>query len=137
VDKQLVRTPSLKEKLCPFNILYSFQKKDKGSKKKENIYYHIKITTVDYEHTCELSLKSCCLKGGGKLIPDLAGLQDVLSILREHPTFDHQVLRSLLHKYVHFYQSLDGNYIQNFRLPSLNFVDNNHELTMFEARALT
>jgi hypothetical protein len=36
-DKQRVRTPSLKEKLCPFKILYSFQKKDKGSKKKENI----------------------------------------------------------------------------------------------------
>jgi hypothetical protein len=138
-DKQQVRTPSLKEKLCPFKILYSFQKKDKGSKKKENIYYHVKITTVDYEHTCKLSPKSCrlALKGGGKLIPDLAGLQDVLSILREHPTLDHKVLCSLLHKYVPFYQSLDGTYIQNFRLRALNYVDNNHELTMVEARALT
>jgi hypothetical protein len=107
-----------------------------GSEKKHNIYYRVKITTVDYEHTCELSPYSCqlALKGSGKLIPDLTGLQDVLSILREHPTLDHKVLHSLLHKYVPFYQSLDGTYICNFRLHALNYVDNNHELSMVEAR---
>jgi hypothetical protein len=137
-DKQRVRTPSLKEQLCPFKILYSFQKKN-GSTKVDNKYYHVKITNVNYEHTCELSPHSCrlALKGAGKLIPDLAGLQDVLSILREHPTLDHKVLRSLLHKYVPFYQSLDGTYIRNFRLRALNYVDSNHGLTMVEARALT
>jgi hypothetical protein len=137
-DKQRVRTPSLKTRLCPFKILYSLQGLQ-GSEKKNSIYYHVKITTVDYEHTCELSPHSCrlALKGAGKLIPDLAGLQDVLCILREHPTLDHKVLRSLLNKYVHFYQSLDGTYIRNFRLRALNYVDSNHELTMVEARALT
>jgi hypothetical protein len=140
-DKQRVRATSLKEQLCPFKILYSLQgkAKQKASKPKDNVFYQVKITNVDYEHTCELSPKSCrlALKGSGKLVPNLVGLQDVLSILREHPTLDHKVLRSLLHKYVPFYQSLDGAYIRNFRLRALNYVDNSHELTMLEARALT
>jgi hypothetical protein len=79
--KQQVRTPSLKEKLCPFKIIYSLQGREQ-SEKKDNIHYRVKITTIDYEHTpnsCRLALK-----GAGKLIPHLAGLHDVqLSILRK------------------------------------------------------
>jgi hypothetical protein len=136
--KQRVQTPSLKEKLCPFKILYSFQGIS-GFKKKDKMCYQVKITTVDYEHTCELSPASCrlALKGSGKLIPDLAGLQDILSILREHPTLDHKVLRTLLQKYVPFYLSVDGAYIRNFRLRALTFLDPSTELTMVDARALT
>jgi len=137
-DKQRIRIPSLKERLCPFKIQYSIQGM-RGPDKKHRMHYQVKITTVDYDHTCELSPASCrlALKGSGKLIPDLAGLQDVLSILREHPTLDHKVLRTLLQKYVPFYQSLDGTYLRNFRLRALTFVDANTQLTMVEARALT
>jgi hypothetical protein len=77
------------------------------------------------------------LKGACKLVPDLSGLQDVLSILRDHPQIDHKVLRTLLQKYVPFYQSIDGAYIRNFRLRALSHLDSDHDLTMNEARALT
>jgi hypothetical protein len=138
-DKQRARAPSLKETLCPFKIQYSIQGMRRGPDKKDRMHYMVKITTVDYEHTCELSPSSCrlALKGSGKLIPDLAGLQDVLSILREHPTLDHKVLRTLLQKYVPFYLALDGTYIRNFRLRALTFDSANTELTMVDARALT
>ena len=137
-DKQRNRAPSLKHQLCPFKILYSFQGKQ-GFAKKGNIYYQVKITTVNYEHTCELSPNSCrlALRGAGKLTPNLGGLQDILSLLSEHPNLDHKVLRSLLQKYVPFYQALDGSYIRNFRLRALSFIHADHELTMSEARALT
>ena len=137
-DKQRIRVPSLKERLCPFKIQYSIQGMS-GPNKKPRIHFVVKITTVDYEHTCELSPASCrlALKGSGKLIPDLAGLQDVLSILREHPTLDHKVLRTLLQKYVPFYLALDGTYIRNFRLRALTFDNASTELTMVDARALT
>jgi hypothetical protein len=137
-DKQRTRLPSLKERLCPFKIQYSIQGMV-GPNKKNRIHYRVKITTVDYEHTCELSPTSCrlALKGSGKLIPDLAGLQDVLSILREHPTLDHKVLRTLLQKYVPFYLALDGTYIRNFRLRALTFDSGSTEITMVDARALT
>jgi hypothetical protein len=138
-EKQRARTPSLKEKMCPFKILYSLQGRQKGAAKQPNIYYQVKITTTDYEHTCELSPTSCrlALKGAGKLIPNLAGLQDILSILRATPNTDYKLLRALLQKYVPFYLSLDGTYIRNFRLRALNYIDNTHDLTMVEARALT
>jgi hypothetical protein len=99
----------------------------------------VKITSVDYNHTCDLAPESLrlALKASCKLIPDLAGLQDVLSILQEHPHLDHKVLRTLLQKYVPFYQSIDGTFIRNFRLRAMNYLDNDHDLTMLEARALT
>jgi hypothetical protein len=88
----------LKEQKCPFKILYSFQDK-KGAEKKHNIYYHVKITSVDYKHTSELAPKSLYLAFNPcKLIPDLVGLQDALSILCEHPQLDHKVLCTLLQK---------------------------------------
>jgi hypothetical protein len=137
-DKQRVRGASLKEQQCPFKIRYSFQGKI-GPEKKHNIYYHVKITSVDYNHTCELAPESLrlALKSSCKLIPDLTGLQDVISILREHPHLDHRVLRTLLQKFVPFYQSIDGTFIRNFRLRAMNYLDNDHDLTMVEARALT
>jgi hypothetical protein len=101
--------------------------------------YRVKITTVDFEHTCDLSPASChlALKVAGKLIPHLPGLQDVLSILCEDPNMDYKLLCCLLQKYVPFYQSLDGAYFRNVCLLALNYVDNTHELTMVEACALT
>jgi hypothetical protein len=78
------------------------------------------------------------LKGACKLIPDLAGLQDVLSLLCEHPSIDHKVLRTLLQKYVPYYDSIDGTFIHNFRLRSMSYFDNEHDLTMvLEAQVLT
>ena len=100
----------------------------------------MKITSVDYNHTCQLAPESLhlALKGACRLIPDLAaGLQDILSILREHPHLDHKVLRTLLQKYVPFYQSIDGTFMRNFRLRALMYLDNKHDLTLLEARALT
>jgi hypothetical protein len=137
-EKQRVQAPSLKDRKCPFKILYSFQGK-RDSDKKNNIFYQVKITSVDYNHTCDLAPESLrlALKGACKLIPDLAGLQDVLSILREHPHLDHKVLRTLLQKYVPFYQSIDGTFIRNFRLRAMSYLDNDHDLTMVEARSLT
>jgi hypothetical protein len=79
------------------------------------------------------------LKGSCKLIPDLAGLQDVLSLLHEHPSIDHKVLYTLLQKYVPFYESIDGTFIHNFGLRSMSYFDNEHDpMTMvLEAQVLT
>ena len=56
-EKQRVQVASLKARKCPFKILYSFQGK-RDSDKKNNIFYQVKITSVDYNHTCELAPES-------------------------------------------------------------------------------
>jgi hypothetical protein len=110
-EKQCVQAASLEACKCPFKILYSFQGKRVDSDKKNNIFYQMKIASVDYNRMCELaapeSLLHLILKGTCKIIPDLAGLQDVSSILCKHPYLDHKVFRMLLQKYVPFYQSSD------------------------------
>jgi hypothetical protein len=136
--KQRSHGPSLKATKCPFKISYSLMHVD-IHKKKPNIQYHVRITSVNYHHSCLLAPETLwlTLKAGGKLLPNLAGLQDVLMLLKEHPQIDCKVIHSLLQKYVPFYQSIDGAYIRNFRLPAFNYIDTGHELTMAEAKALT
>jgi hypothetical protein len=95
IGKQRIHVASLKDQMCPFKIPYAFLDR-KGPDKKEHIYYQVKITSADYNHTCVLAPESLrlALKGACKLIPDLGGLQDVLSILREHPQLDHKAVHS-------------------------------------------
>jgi hypothetical protein len=57
IDKQHVRATSLKERQCPFKIRYALQDQ-KGPGKKANIYYRVKITSADYNHTCQLAPES-------------------------------------------------------------------------------
>ena len=77
-------------------------------------------------------------KAGG-LQPDLNGLNDIMSLLREKPMLQSDVLRPLLAKYLPFYIATDSQFIVNFRLRAQHWLFNNgdKELTMEEARRLS
>ena len=77
-------------------------------------------------------------KAGG-LQPDLNGLNDIMSLLREKPMLPADVLRPLLAKYLPFYTTTDSMFLVNFRLRAQHWLVNNgdKELTMEEARHLS
>jgi hypothetical protein len=79
------------------------------------------------------------LQKSGSLQPDLNGLNDIMSLLREKPMLQSDVLRPLLAKYLPFYAATDSMFVVNFRLRAQHwFVTNgNKELTMAEAGHLS
>ena len=123
---------------CPFEIRYSFLDYPRLDKKPD-IFYHVKITACTYQHTCELSpiAHRQAKRRAGKLQPDLNGMGDVIRLLREKPMLDHRILRSLLLRYLPFYQSISGVFICNFRKRALRYIlDPSIELKMADARNL-
>jgi hypothetical protein len=143
VSKRRKLEPTLKSVYkCPFTIRYSFVAYCKNpALKKPDIFYHVKITQVNYQHTCQMSTifhRQALQKSGG-LQPDLNGLNDIMSLLREKPMLSSGVLRPLIAKYLPFYKATDAKFICNFRLRAQNWLvaNGDKELTMEEARTLS
>ena len=79
------------------------------------------------------------LQRSGGLQPDLNGLNAILSLLRERPMLQSDVLRPLLTKYLPFYKATDSQFLVNFclRVQHWLVVNGDKELTMEEARNLS
>ncbi len=109
--------------------------------KKHDIFYRVKITHVNFVHTCQMTtiFHWQALQKSGGLQPDLNGLNDIMSLLREKPMLQSDVLRPLLAKYLPFYTATDSMFLVNFRLRAQHWLVNNSnkELTMEEARRLS
>jgi hypothetical protein len=62
--------------------------------KKPNIFYRVKITGVNYEHTCQLSttFHRESKQKNGTLQPDLNGLSDIIGLLYEKPNLKPDLL---------------------------------------------
>ncbi len=127
---------------CPFIIRYSFVAYTKNKAlKKPDIFYHVKITHVNFHHTCQMTTifhRQALQKSGG-LQPDLNGLNDIMSLLWEKPMLWSDVLRPLLTKYLPFYKATDAMFLVNFRMRAQHWLLTNgvKELTMEEARNLS
>jgi hypothetical protein len=127
---------------CPFIIRYSFVAYCKNRAfKKPDISYHMKITGVNFAHTCQMTtiFHWQALQKPGGLQPDLNGVNDIMSLLREKPMLQSEVLRPLLAKYLPFYKATDAMFIANFRRRAHHrFVTNgDKELTMEEVLHLS
>jgi hypothetical protein len=86
--------------------------------KKPNVFYRVNITQVCFLHTCQMTTifhRQAVQKAGG-LQPDLTGLKDIMSLIREKPMLQSDVLRPLLANYLPFYIATDLQFIVNFRL---------------------
>ena len=110
---------------CPFQIRYSFMNYSKKTPtKKPNIFYRVKITRVNYEHTCQLStvFHRESKQKNGTLQPDLNGLSDIIGLLREKHILKPDLLRPLLLKYIPYYKTIDAKFIRNFRQRALHWI---------------
>ena len=143
LSKRRKLEPTLKSVYkCPFIIRYSFVAYCKNTAlKKPDIFYQVKITQVNFEHTCQMTTifhRQALQKSGG-LQPNLNGLNDIMSLLREKPMLQSSVLRPLIAKYLPFYKATDAKFIDNFRLRAKNWLvaNGDKELTMEEARCLS
>jgi hypothetical protein len=127
---------------CPFIIWYSFVAYCKNRAfKKPDIFYHVKITNVNFAHTCQMTTifhRQALQKLGG-LQPDLNGVNDIMSLLREKPMLQSEVLRPLLAKYLPFYKATDVMFIANFRRGAHHWLVTNgdKDLTMEEVLRLS
>jgi hypothetical protein len=103
LSKRQKLEPSLKSVYkCPFMIRYSFVAYCKNKAlKKPDIFYRVKITQVNFHHTCQMTtiVHRQRLEKSGGLQPDLNGLNDIISLLCEKPMLQSDVLRPLLAKY--------------------------------------
>jgi hypothetical protein len=79
------------------------------------------------------------LQKSGGLQPDLNGLNDIMSLLREKPMLQSDILRPLLTKYLPFYKATDAMFLANFRSRAQHWLLTNgdKDLTMEEARNLS
>jgi hypothetical protein len=84
--------------------------------KKPDIFYHVKITHVNFHHPCQMTtiFHQHALQKSGGLQPDLNGLNDIMSLLWEKPMLRSDVLCPLLAKYRPFYKATDAQFIANF-----------------------
>jgi hypothetical protein len=93
-------------------------------RKKPDIFYQVKITGVNYEHTCQLYtvFHRESKQKNGTLQPDLNGLSDIIGLLLEKPNLKPDLLRPLLLKYIPYYKSIDAKFIHNFRQRALHWI---------------
>jgi hypothetical protein len=127
---------------CPFEIRYSFMGYSQNKEsKKPNIFYWVKITGVNYEHTCQLStvFHRESKQKNGTLQPDLNGLSDIIGLLRETPNLKTDLLQPLLLKYIPYHKSIDANFIHNFRQRALHWIihQSGRDFLMEDARHLS
>jgi hypothetical protein len=112
---------------CPFQILYSLLGGPKSTHKDakiSKIYYRVKITNSCFKHSCGLNTRSHreARQRAGNTLPDLNGVQDIVSMLRQRPTLSCSDLRPFLQKYIPLYQAANAQFIINFRHRALKFI---------------
>jgi hypothetical protein len=75
----------------------------------------------------------------GGLQPDLNEVNDIMSLLREKPMLQSEVLQPLLAKYLPFYKATDAMFIANFRRRAHHWLVTNgdKDLTMEEVLCLS
>jgi hypothetical protein len=104
--------PSLKSVYkCPFGIRYSYLAYSNNKNlKKPDVFYQVKITSVNYEHSCQMTtiFHRQAIQTAGGYQPDLNGLNDIVSLLRHKPNLQAEVLRPLLLKYLPHYKATDA-----------------------------
>jgi hypothetical protein len=127
---------------CPFIIRYSFVAYCKNRAfKKPDIFYHVKITNVNFAHTRQMTtiFHQQALQKSGGLQPDLNGVNDIMSLLREKPMLQSEALRTPLAKYLPFYKATDAMFIANFCRRAHHWLVSNgdKELTMEEVLCLS
>lgn len=143
VTKRRKIEKNLKEEYqCPFVIRYSYIGYSRNvNVKMPDIFYQVKITHVTLEHSCDLSTNShrVAIQRSGSSQPNLDGMNDIISLLREKPMLSADSLRPLLLKYVPFYSSTDALYIGNFCRRAQNFLIQNgdREMSMLEAQSVS
>ena len=126
---------------CPFEIRFAVQKYLKSEKKPAS-FYHVKVTFVCVEHTCQLDshFHRRALQWGGRLKLDLSGLQGLLELLKERPRIAANNLRPLLEKYLPHYKGVTAQFVCNFRNSVMKYFARNglnNQLTVQEALVLT
>lgn len=135
--------PSVKDVYkCPFLIRYSYKNYAHQSKhRKPNIFYQVKITAANYEHTCQLStvFHRESKQKNGTLQPNLNGLSDIIGLLREKPNLKPDLLRPLLLKYIPYYKAIDAKFIRNFRQRAIHWIihQSGRDFMMKDARHLS
>ena len=129
---------------CPFSISFSpvnFVKR----LKLPLIFHHVKITTTDFTHTCELSpsyLRQAKKRSGCCISLDMPSLTTALELLRHNPNTSSTYIRTFLTKALPTWHSLDADFISNFRKRAAHYWtlhDNNpsHHISVEEAEKLT
>jgi hypothetical protein len=143
LSKRCKIEPTLKSvHKCPFIIRYSFVAYcENRALKKRDIFYHVKITNVNFAHTCQMTriFHRQALQKPGGLQPDLNGVNDIMSILSEKPMLQLEVIYLLLAKYLPFYKATDTMFIASFRRQDNHWLVTNgdKELTMEEVLRLS
>jgi hypothetical protein len=90
---------------CPFCILYSWVDYTRTNKR-PTIFYHVKITTLYLEHTCQMAPQEyhISIQKSGHLEVNVCGMKDILSLMQEKPQVYAETLRPLLLYYVSVHQ---------------------------------
>jgi hypothetical protein len=67
------------------------------SLKKPDIFYHVKITNVNFHHTCQMTtiFHPQALQKSGGLQHNLNGLNDIMLLLWEKPMFSDRFLQNI------------------------------------------
>jgi hypothetical protein len=123
-------------------IRYSFVAYSKNrAVKKPDIFYHVKITKVNFIHTYQLTtiFHHQALQKSGGCQPNLTGLNDVMILLRQKPNLQSDILRPLLTKYLPHYEATDAMFLVNFRARAFhwNMFHGKKDLTHEAARNLS
>jgi hypothetical protein len=136
-------TPSPKQTYqCPFIVAYSYVDYLKSRHlQKQNIFYKVKVTRVNLEHTCQLdtSCHRVAVQKSGKLQPNIELLNQIIDNMWQRPDYDTYHLRPVLESFMPAsFGSVDAQACVNFRVRARNFyLKNGHLPTgMQEARSL-
>ena len=97
-------------------------------KQKPDVFYKVKITHLNAEHTCQLStqfFKTAQKKSSGIPKIDLSGIQTILMVLKSNPSLSARDLRPILTQYIPSEQESDAKFVRNFRLRVAYFLAKN------------
>ena len=106
---------------CPFVINYTCINHNKSLPK---LFHQVRITSCCFNHTCNPSTMShrLAIERSGKAMPNLAGLQGVVTLLRNKPTLSSSCLRPLLKDHIPWFKPSDSKFVFNFKRKVIKFI---------------